>query len=151
MRSRIHALAGGIALLCILCFWTATVVSELMLSDAVVVAVKRGILYAMAVLIPALATTGASGFVLARNRSGRLLARKKQRMPFIAANGLLILVPAAFFLHTKAAAGEFDKLFYIVQAVELLVGAINVALMSLNLRDGLRLAGRLRFGAAQRG
>jgi hypothetical protein len=144
MKSRIHAVAGIVALLCILSFWTSTVISELLFSSEAIVAVKRGILYAMGVLIPAIAATGGSGFVLARNRRGRLLDQKKRRMPVIALNGLLILVPAAFYLHAKAAAGEFDDVFYAVQAVELLAGAINIVLMSLNLRDGLRLAGRLR-------
>ena len=63
-------------------------------------------------------------------------------MPVIALNGLLVLLPSAFYLNAKAQAGEFDALFYGVQALELLAGAINLTLMGLNLRDGLRLAGR---------
>jgi len=31
-----------------------------------------------------------------------------------------------------------------VQAIELIAGAINLTLMGLNMRDGLRMAGRLR-------
>ena len=65
-------------------------------------------------------------------------------MPFIAANGLLILVPAAIFLSVRAQAGMFDGAFYAVQAVELLAGAINVTLIGLNIRDGLRLSRRRR-------
>jgi hypothetical protein len=65
-------------------------------------------------------------------------------MPFIAANGLLVLVPCAIVLNRWAAAGSFDTAFYAVQAIELLAGALNLALMGLNARDGLRLAGRLR-------
>ena len=65
-------------------------------------------------------------------------------MPVIAANGLLILVPAAVVLDQWAAAGAFDARFYVVQAVELLAGGTNLTLMGLNMRDGLRLSGRLR-------
>ena len=71
------------------------------------------------------------------------IASKKHRMPFIAGNGLLILIPAALYLARLASRGEFGTLFYAVQAVELADGAINLALMSLNIRDGLRLTGRL--------
>ncbi|MEV5574324.1 hypothetical protein AB0L06_30180 [Spirillospora sp. NPDC052269] len=63
-------------------------------------------------------------------------------MPFIAANGLLILVPAALYLDRLASRGGFGTLFYAVQALELTAGAANLTLMSLNLRDGLRLTGR---------
>ena len=66
-----------------------------------------------------------------------------KRMPFIAANGLLILVPAAIFLDQWASAGAFDTKFYLVQAVELLAGAVNLTLMGLNMRDGLRLSGHV--------
>lgn len=83
---------------------------------------------------------------LSQSRNGRLVEAKKKRMPFIAANGLLVLVPCAILLNRWAAAGSFDVSFYIVQAVELVFGAINLALMGLNVRDGLRMAGRLRAG-----
>lgn len=69
-------------------------------------------------------------------------------MPFIAANGLLVLVPCAIVLNRWAAAGTFDTAFYVVQAIELIAGAANLALMGLNARDGLRMAGRLRAGPA---
>jgi hypothetical protein len=68
------------------------------------------------------------------------------RMRFIAANGLLVLVPCAIVLNQWAAAGSLDTTFYVVQAIELVAGASNLALMGLNARDGLRMAGRLRSG-----
>ena len=81
---------------------------------------------------------------LGKSRRGRLVDAKKKRMPFIAANGLLVLVPCAIFLNRWAAAGSFDATFYVVQAIELIAGPINLALMGLNVRDGLRMTGRLR-------
>jgi hypothetical protein len=42
-----------------------------------------------------------------------------------------------------ASRGEFGNVFYRVQAIKSAAGAINIALMVLNMRDGLRLTGRL--------
>jgi hypothetical protein len=35
-------------------------------------------------------------------------------------------------------------MFYLVQGLELLAGAVNLALMGLNMRDGLKMSGRFR-------
>ncbi len=144
MKSRVHAIFGSIALLCIFSFWTSTLISELFLSQSAIVKVKDAILQAMWILIPAMAATGGSGFVLAKNRSGQLVESKKKRMPFIAVNGLLVLLPSAFYLHSKAQAGAFDTCFYAIQAVELIAGATNLWLHFKNMVDGLKLAGRLQ-------
>lgn len=53
------------------------------------------------------------------------------------------MIPAAIFLNDKAAAGEFDELFYAMQVVELIVGAVQLTLVNMNFRDGLKLAGKL--------
>ena len=50
-------------------------------------------------------------------------------MPILAANGILILIPAAVFLSFKAQSGAFDTIFYAVQAVELIAGAANIVLL----------------------
>jgi hypothetical protein len=65
-------------------------------------------------------------------------------MPLIAANGVLVLIPSALFLAFKARAGEFDTSFYAVQALELAAGAANIALLGLNMRDGLKMKSWLR-------
>ncbi|MCW8833485.1 MAG: hypothetical protein OQK03_09220, partial [Colwellia sp.] len=90
------------------------------------------------------AITGATGAALSKNRRGPLDANKKKRMPFVAANGILILLPCAIFLDRWAAAGSFDSMFYMVQGLELLAGATNLTLMGLNIRDGLKMTGKLR-------
>lgn len=144
MKRRIHAIAGAIALLTVTLFWSATLISELLLGAEAIVAVKRGILYGMAVLIPAVMLAGGTGFALSAGRSGCVITTKKRRMPLIALNGLLILAPSAVFLYLKAAAGEFDTAFFTVQALELLAGATQCLLLALNARDGLQLRGRRR-------
>ena len=62
----------------------------------------------------------------------------------IAVNGVFILIPAAIFLSQSAASANFDTTFYIVQGIELFAGATNLLLMALNMRDGLKLSGKLR-------
>lgn len=64
-------------------------------------------------------------------------------MKVVATNGLSILLPSAFVLASWANAGRFDSAFYVLQGVELLAGAVNFSLLALNMRDGLRLSGRL--------
>lgn len=144
MPKVIHPIAGMIALLTIAIFWLATAISELFLSEAAVVAVKTAIPWGFLLLIPALAVTGGSGFALAKGRRAGLLGTKIKRMPLIAANGVLVLIPAALFLAVKAGAAEFDSVFYAVQTLELVAGAVNISLLGLNMRDGLRMKGRLR-------
>jgi ferredoxin-NADP reductase len=95
-------------------------------------------------LLPALAVAGGSGFSLAGSVRAGLVGAKAKRMPVIAINGVLILIPAALFLASKARVGEFDAMFYAVQAIELIAGATNLALLGLNMRDGLKLTGRLQ-------
>lgn len=144
MKSKLHGISGTVALLCITIFWLSTVVSKLFMDQASVVAVKNGILNGMWLLILAMAATGGSGFALAKGRSGRLVSGKSKRMRLVAANGLLVLLPSAFVLASWANAGRFDGLFYALQGVELLAGAVNFSLLVLNMRDGLKLSGRLR-------
>ena len=65
-------------------------------------------------------------------------------MRIVAANGLLVLVPAALYLNGMAASDRFNAAFFSVQAVELSVGIVQMVLMGLNFRDGLTLSGKLR-------
>jgi hypothetical protein len=144
MPKRAHLIAGILAPLCIAIFFLSTVLVELFGSHAAVAQLKSLIITpGLWILLPAIAGAGGSGMFLSRSRKGRLVDTKKKRMPFIAANGLLVLVPCAIVLNRWASAGSFDTIFYVVQAIELIVGAINLTLMGLNVRDGLRMAGRL--------
>lgn len=146
MKSVIHAIAATTAMLCIATFWTSTLVSELFMDQASVVAVKHAIaVYGLAVLVVAMAMTGASGFALSKARSGRLVDQKKNRMRYIGITGVLVMIPSALFLYSKAAAGEFDTLFYMVQLVEICAGLAQLSLMSSNFGGGLKLAGKLRL------
>ncbi|WP_300037109.1 hypothetical protein [uncultured Roseobacter sp.] len=144
MKTKLHAAAGSIGFLMILAFWTSTVATELFAGHETVAGVKALILRGMYILIPAMIIAGASGMSLGRRRKDRLTRAKKTRMPVIALNGLIVLLPSAWFLAGKAAAGAFDGAFYTVQVVELIAGGANLIMMGLNIRDGLRMTGRLR-------
>lgn len=140
MAKTLHPVAGAVALLTILTFWLATVLSTLLAGPETVLAVKTLIPWGFCILIPALAATGAAGLGLARRRPSALAARKRRRMALVAANGALILVPCALYLSMKAQAGALDGAFHAVQALELGAGAANLAMLGLNLRDGLKMA-----------
>jgi hypothetical protein len=142
---RVHLIAAVVATLCVVTFLVSTVLVELSGSHAAIARVKALVVTpGLWILIPAMAAAGGSGMFLGRIRGGRLVDAKRRRMPLLAANGLLVLVPCAFVLDRWAAAGAFGTAFYAVQAVELVAGAANLVLMGLNVRDGLRMAGRLR-------
>ena len=144
MKQAIHRVAALLATACIAVFLISSITVELVGSFAAIAQVKNLIVCpGLFILVPAIAITGATGFSLAKNRSGRLIETKKKRMPIIGANGLLILLPAAIYLDYLASNGTFGTTFYLVQGLELLAGTINLSLMSLNIRDGLRLSGRL--------
>jgi hypothetical protein len=134
---RVHAAAGLIAMALIAVFWTATAVSEL--TGAYVVAVKTLIPWGLLVLIPSIVLAGGGGFAAARGRTGGVVGKKQKRMPIIAANGVLVLIPSALFLAAKARGGEFDGWFYAMQSVELVAGGVNLWLLGQNARDGLRM------------
>jgi len=145
MPKKVHFIAGLLATLTIATFFLSTVVVEFFGSHEAVAALKGLIVMpGLFILVPAIAATGASGFVMAKARKGRLVEAKKRRMPFIAANGLLIMIPCAIFLNRWAAAWAFDATFYAVQAIELLGGAVNLTLMGMNIRDGIKMSGRFR-------
>lgn len=139
---RLHAVAGILAFVLIASFWLSTAISELFGTPAAIAAVKQAIVWAMLVLVPALAATGASGFRLGKGMRLPMVTAKKKRMPFIALNGLLVLLPSALFLNAKAAAGDFGTAFMTAQAIELAAGLINLTLMGFNIRDGFALSAR---------
>lgn len=145
MTRLIHPVAGAVAILTIAIFWLSTAVGELFASDAIVTTIKTSIPWGFLLLVPALMAAGGSGVTLARGRPrAGLVGTKIQRMRLTAVNGIVILMPSALFLASKARAGEFDTSFYAVQVLELMAGAVNITLLGLNFRDGLKMKGRFR-------
>ncbi|MCW8907471.1 MAG: hypothetical protein OQL28_09480 [Sedimenticola sp.] len=151
MTQWLHAAVALLATATISTFLVSTLLVELFGSPESLVRVKALIVTpGLLVLVPALVATAASGVYLSRTRRGMLREAKIKRMPFIAANGLLVLVPCALFLNRWAAAGNFDVTFYTLQLLEIIAGAVNLVLMGLNIRDGMRMtaAGKTRAESA---
>lgn len=139
----VHPLAGGLATLLVAALLTITVVTELFGGTAAIVRVKTMIPLALTLVIPALILAIGSGAVVgARWRSGTATT-KRRRSQLLAVNGAVVLLPAALFLAWKAHAGALDAAFYAVQAIEIAAGTLALALLLLNVRDGLRMSGRL--------
>ncbi|GAA4120046.1 hypothetical protein ACFFTN_28625 [Aminobacter aganoensis] len=139
MKAKLHAAAGTVALITVTCFWISTAAAELSGNAETIAMVKAAILAGMVVLIPAMMIAGASGFSLGKGWRSPIVQQKKRRMRIVAANGLLVLLPSAYVLAGWAEAGRFDAGFVVVQGLELIAGAINITLLSLNMRDGLAL------------
>ena len=144
MLKTIHPVTGALALAIIATFWLSTVLAEIFAGPELVTLVKAAIPWGFLLLVPLLALTGLSGFRLARKMRGPLVSAKRRRMPIITANGIIVLIPCALFLASKAEAGAFDASFYAVQGLELVFGAINITLMVMNMRDGLRMTAKRR-------
>jgi len=149
MKSKLHAAAGALALVIIGVFWISTAITELFGDAAAIASVKRAVLYGMMLLIPAMAMAGASGLSLAKGWKSAVVARKRLRMQIVAANGLLVLLPSAYVLAGWAQAGRFDLAFGLLQTLELAAGAVNITLLSLNMRDGMKLRRPTRARVAQ--
>jgi hypothetical protein len=143
MIRTLHPIAGIIAFVTILCFWLSTIAVELGGDRATIAAVKLAILWGLLLLVPSIAIAGASGFRLGGKSQHPGIVSKRKRMPLIAFNGLLVLVPCAIFLQQRSSAGLFDQTFTVVQALELAAGAINLALLGCNIRDGFKLTRRV--------
>ncbi len=96
------------------------------------------------VLLPAMMAAGLSGFRLGRGWRRPEVAAKAARMRLIAAIGLLILLPLAVGLWWLAAQGMIEGRCHLLQRIESLAGLVNLLLLGLNLRDGMRLRPRRR-------
>lgn len=142
MSRHLYLVAAVLAATLIALFLGATLTVALFGSEDTIARVRHLIAVpGLYLLVPALAVAGISGFLLSRTRHGGRVLARKFRMPFIAANAILVLVPCAILLDAWAAIGAFVPRFYLVQAIELAVGAANLALIALSVRDALRPSG----------
>jgi hypothetical protein len=145
LRPMIHGLAGALAILTIATFWSSSFVSEVFLTDAAVIEVKRSIVnYGLLPFVLLMAISGGSGNFLTKNRQNMIIRSKMRRMKILALNGFIVMIPSALYLHHKASLSEFDRIFYSVQVLELAVGLLQLFLLSQNFREGLLLSGRQR-------
>ncbi len=143
MKLTIHRIATFTATLCIITFLLSTLSVEIFGSLESVAKIKSMIVSpGLFILIPAMVIAGATGFSLSKGRKGKLVEAKKKRMPIIALNGLIVLVPGAITLNNWAAVGSFDQVFYSVQVLEVIAGTVNATLMIKSILDGRKLTRR---------
>lgn len=134
-----HRLAAMMSCALLLAFWLSTILSEIFGSLACIIAVKYLISYAIFLLIICFMMTAITGMKLSQKSNNPIIKKKKIRMPFIALNGLFILMPSAFFLKNAALHQQFNTVFWFVQSIELIFGAINIILVFQNISFGIKL------------
>ena len=136
---RMHAMFGGLAIMVTCAFFGATVIVEVFGSHEQVALVKLRILQAIPLLVLLLAGAGIMGNRAATGWTDPLVSAKRRRMALAAINGLILLIPSAVLLARWSAAGRFDTMFHVVQAIELLAGGTNIVLLSRNALSGMQL------------
>lgn len=144
MIRSVHRVAAFAAPTIIASFWLSTVAAELFGTQTTVATVKLAIAWCLPLLAAVMATVGISGKRLAGESSAPVIVAKQRRMKLIAANGTLVLIPCALFLAVKAASGQFDVAFAIVQGIELVAGPVNLVLVAMNARAGFAMTARRR-------
>lgn len=137
---KLHAAAGGVAMLTILGLQVFIGWREASGYPADLAVARTVALWVMALLlIPALITAGATGARLGRGWRGPVVATKLARMKVIAGLGGLVLVPLAIGLWFLASRGWIDGRYHLLTRLETLAALSNVLLLGLNLRDGLKM------------
>ena len=140
-KSKINAIAGGLAGIVIFIFLLSTTLVETLGSKQDIASVKDMIVSpGLFILVPLLALTGGLGKAMAGSASHPALAIKMKRMKIIAALGIVILMPSALVLSKLAASGTFGPMFTFIQTIEILAGVTNLSLIILNAKEGATLS-----------
>jgi hypothetical protein len=128
----IHTVSSILAIILISTFLITTLIAELSGIVPFITTVKQGIAFGLLILVPTMATIGLSGARLAGTTTYPVIQQKRRSMIFIAANGLLVLMPCALILAWLATTDRFGVIFYVVQGIELIAGSINITLLVRN-------------------
>lgn len=135
----IHKIAAMLAFLLIATFQVSTIYADIFATTVQIAQVKSTILMFIPVLILAMMATGVSANKLYAGPMTGVFKSKQIRMKIAAFNGMLILLPAAIVLARWSEHGQFNTLYWFVQGLEILAGLINLTMIGLNIRDGIRL------------
>ena len=151
MKKNMHAIAGVIGFVLIFVFVISTLYSATFGGVSAYVAVKGFVFPWVFLLVFALLVAGGTGVNLLGKRQELLALTKQKRGPIGFMTSLLVLSPCAYFLSKWAAAGSFGTALYAVQTVELLASGVVIAMIGLNIRDGMALTGRIAKNGASSG
>ncbi|GIC78850.1 hypothetical protein [Moritella sp. F3] len=136
---KIHKTAAIFAFLFITSFLTSTIVADFFATPQQIAHVKSSVLMFIPGLILAMMITGISAAKLYPGVAKGPFKVKQTRMKIAAINGVFILLPAAIVLAKWSGLGQFNDLYWTVQIVEIIAGMVNLAMIGLNIRDGIRL------------
>lgn len=143
-RSKIlitHITATVIAVITIGSFFSFSLIAEIIGENLFIKQVKTGILYSLPILLIVMPVLGISGKKLAGNSTNPMILKKMKRMKIIAINGL-VLISLAIYLYYHAIYKTIDTTFLFIQLAELLIGALNLAMITMNIKTGLKLSER---------
>lgn len=138
-----HIIATSIAVVTIGCFFSFSLIAEIMGNHEFIKQVKTEVLYCLPILLLAMPMLAITGKKLAGKSKSPIVATKMKRMKFVAFNGI-ILISLAIYLYFRAINNNIDSTFLGVQIIELLFGAINLTLLGLNIKAGMKLSGRIK-------
>ncbi|WP_313114355.1 hypothetical protein [Aequorivita sediminis] len=137
----VHIMATVIAGFTISCFFSFSLIAEILGEDFFIKQVKTGILYCLPILVVTMPMLALSGKKLSENSQNPIVNKKLKRMKLIALNGV-ILISLAIYLYYHATYKSIDNTFLYVQVLELVIGALNLGLIVMNINSGLKLSGR---------
>ena len=133
---RIHLTSAVAAVAVIAAFLISSAVTELIGTAGEVRLLRHVIVLGLPLLITCLAAVALTGRRLGGRSRAPVVRRKQRRMQLIAAAGLVVLVPCAVVLNYRTVGA--------LEITELAAGGLNLALLSLNFRDGRALTRRRR-------
>lgn len=145
----IHLAATMVAVLTISTFFFSSLFAEIHGGEMWIRVVKKGIIYALPLLLFAMPAMAITGNNLAGNSKQSLIIMKQRRMKWIMLNGML-LTSLAVFLYYRSNFQTIDAAFFFAQVAELAFGMVNLILIGMNIKAGLRLSGRLNAGKKNR-
>jgi hypothetical protein len=143
---RVHLAAAVGALVLIGTFLVSAAVTELIGDAGEVRALRLAIVLVLPLLIGCLVTAALTGRRLAGRSRAAVVRRKQRRMQVVAVAGLVVLVPCAVILNQLAATASGGTVA--LEITEFGAGALNLALLGLNFRDGRALTRRRPAPAA---
>ena len=138
-----HIIATSIAVLTIGCFFSFSIIAEIVGNEEFIKHVKTGILYCLPVLVFVMPMLAITGKKLAGKSKSPIITTKLKRMKFVTFNGI-ILISLAVYLYFRAINNNIDGTFLCVQIIEILFGAINLTLLGLNIKAGMKLSGSIQ-------
>ena len=138
---KLHKIAGTLALLVILTFFSFSLYAELARDLQLIRMVKTGILYGILLLFVIMPAVVVSGKKSAGTTTSPIVGRKLKRMKLIAADALILIVLAMVLYH-RAVNNMIDQTFVAIQLIEFVFGLLNAVFLILMIRDGRILSGK---------